>query len=329
MGRYTQDPPFAIQIELSEGCPLRCTFCGLNGIRLPAPQHDYKLMELRTAERVASEMARLGWTARVEFAMHGEPTMNPDAAQIVKTFRDHLPKTHLMMTSNGFGLLGGKGPVEKLNDLFDAGLNVFGFDAYESVKIKDRLLPMLESEGANEERRFEVMYYPEDPEASIHARRPVSARVFVRVKDISVADTGNHSVLNNHCGAGAPPLREPIRARCAKPFRELSVRWDGSVAICCNDWRGVYKINNVRALNLDVLWNHERFTAARKHLLRGDRKNLAPCNVCDAKSYRVGLLPDKMGKKTMSAPTKKDQEIVMRAIKGRPLTAPIKREWEE
>lgn len=26
--------------------------------------------------------------------------------------------------------------------------------------------------------------------------------------------------------------------RCAMPFREMAIRWDGSVALCCDDWRG-------------------------------------------------------------------------------------------
>jgi len=45
----TQDAPFAVQIEPTEGCNLRCPFCGLNGMR--GKDNDFKSMSVETADR--------------------------------------------------------------------------------------------------------------------------------------------------------------------------------------------------------------------------------------------------------------------------------------
>jgi len=330
---YRQDPPFAVQIELSEGCNLYCDFCGLQGIRTKE-EKNFKFMTVATAREIAAQIADAeGWNPRIEFAMHGEPTMNPDMVKIIARFRKRLPKTQLMMTSNGGGLLRPPGVLANLHALFDAGLNVFAFDAYEYVKIKDKVDDAIESVLPESGHiggtfGFDVHRYPDEPEFSPHNRYGHTAHIFIRVKDISVAEAGTHSSLNNHCGSGSPPLKEPLEARCAKPFRELSIRWDGSVAICCNDWRGQYQCGNVVDDGLEAVWHSEEFNAARRFLIRGERGMLSPCDVCDAKSYRVGLLPDKKGKVKLRKPDHTDEETVNRAASKKTLTEVVVRPWE-
>ncbi len=328
---YKQEPPFAVQIELSEGCNLWCDFCGLQGIREQKIK-DFKFMTLANAKYIARQIANCEWNPRIEFAMHGEPTMNPDYIAIVKAFRKRLPRQHIMMTSNGGGLLRPPGVEQSLTELFDAGLNVFAFDAYEYVKIKDKIDPLFwdgdKDELELEHLSFDVHRYPDESEFSPHNRYGHTARKFIRVQDISVAAKGTHSNLNNHCGAGAPALKESLQARCAKPFRELSIRWNGDVAICCNDWRGKYKIGNVVEDGLEAVWHHERFDAARRFLMQGDRSAIDPCRVCDAKSYRVGLLPDKKGLVKMRKPNEGDRKIVVEASAGKAFTTAVIRPWE-
>src|SRR5450631_2938097 len=96
---FRQEAPFAAQIELSEGCQLYCDFCGLQGIRT-IKEKNFKFMSASTAESIASQIELAGWNPRIEFAMHGEPTMNPEYILIVNIFRQYLPKHHIMMTSN-------------------------------------------------------------------------------------------------------------------------------------------------------------------------------------------------------------------------------------
>ncbi len=314
---YIHEPPFAMQVELTEGCNLRCKFCGLNGIR--GQENNFKFMMMDTVHKIIEGIKTYSWNPRIEFAMHGEPSMNPNFLKILAEFRTKLPKrTHLMVTSNGGGFL--KNTTVAIDEAL-AHVNVLALDWYENVQIVPKILEFYK--GKNKPR-----FYPKEPDANPHVRRLPQERDWVIIQDISKADTGTHSTLNNHAGAGAPKNDLGVGKRCAKPFREIAIRWDGSVAICCNDWRGEFKCGNVHTHTLDEIWNGSAMVAARRKLYHGQR-DFGPCHGCDATSYRVGLLPDKKGKVVLPQPTGADLEAIEAALAGGPLTAPVLRPWEE
>jgi radical SAM protein with 4Fe4S-binding SPASM domain len=319
---YRQDPPFASQIELVEGCSARCGFCALNAIR--GKENNYKFMTEDTLRSVMTQMVEAGWNPRVEFAVHGEPSMHPHLVDMVRLARECAPRYQLMITSNGSGLLGKPGPQIMVNQLFEAGLNVLVLDDYEGLGWVPRIREALR------ETTWEQYEYPANRDASPHTRRKLSFRGVIYVEDITKATAGVHSVLNNHSGEGAPPVdadHPSQRQRCAKPFREITVRWDGNVAICCNTFRGHYRCGNIVTDGLDAVWNGPRFDAARRRLMLGKR-DFKPCQGCDALSYRVGLLPDKKGKVIMSKPTVKSNHYIEEALADGPYTAPVVRAWE-
>lgn len=339
-----QNPPYAVQIELTEGCNLRCGFCGLSGIR--GDDNDFRFMDQPTAHAIASGMAKHKWNSRVEFAMHGEPTMNPEITEIISIFREWLPKAKLMITSNGGGLAA-DAPA-RISALFSAGLDTLALDQYQGIslvpKIREQIYKAcgvptgggvytLDRFGHPDGFDIHVHEYPADKEGNPHQRKKTKRLVFIAPIDVST--TGTHATLNNHAGSGAPKDYSADGKRCAKPFRELSVRWDGKVAVCCNDWRGEYVIGSILDMSLDDLWNHIRFRAIRRLLYHGIR-DTGPCHGCNAVSYRPGLLPDAKGKEDMAEPTfealgpawNKEFNAISEALSEGPLTEPVFREWE-
>lgn len=321
---YKQEPPYAVQVELTEGCNLRCGFCALNGIR--GKENNFKFADRAMIKSLFKQMSKLGWNPRVEFAMHGEPTMHPEYHELIKTARQAAPRLQLMMTSNGGGLLKAPGARENIMALFDAGLNVLALDDYEGIRICEKVRSKLADEPIDGVKIYE---YPTDKDGNPHARRSLASKSIILIQDISQATKGTHSNLTNQGGTAAPPDKSMHGKRCAKPFRELSVRWDGNVAICCDDWRGVYKCGNVVTDGLEEVWNGAPFRAARRFLYQGDRAGLNPCKGCNVRSYRTGLLPDKYGKVSLKAPTSADQETARSAMSGDPYTAPVLRAWEK
>lgn len=317
---YKQESPFAVQIELSEGCNLRCAFCGISGIR--TAERTYKFMTVKTASVIASHLAAAGWNSRLEFAMHGEPTMNPKAAEIIAIFRSYLPKASMLMLSNGGGLV--DDPINKIGALFDAGLNTLGLDEYQNVKLVPKILARIGSLISN---TIPVLTYPDDPEGNPHGRVHHRTRRVVHIRPIDLNTNGTHASLNNHAGSGAPLSDAAQGKPCAKPFRELSFRWDGSTAVCCNDWRGQLATGNIHTEGLLGIWHGPVMQAARRKLILGQR-DFGPCKGCDALSYRTGLLPDKMGKEVLPKPSVRDKQILADAAKKKPLSKIVRREWE-
>src|SRR5690606_23816265 len=149
-----------------------------------------------------------------------------------------------------------------MDELLDAGLNAIGLDAYEHVNIVPRVEAMyrqgIPMDVNGWRGKYPIFYYPQQKEHSLHVAKRRVPKSIVIIQDISKANEGNHSSLNSHCGGGMKPP-ELVSGRCAKPFRELAIRWDGNVALCCNDFRGIYKIGNVAEYSLDSLWNHDYF----------------------------------------------------------------------
>lgn len=324
---YKQEPPFAVQIELSEGCNLRCSFCGINGIR--GKERTYKFMTPKTAEAIASQIAEAGWNPRIEFAMHGEPTMNPKAAEIVGIFRKHLPKVSILMLSNGGGLV--DSPYAKIKALFDAGLNTLGLDEYQNVKLVPKIIGALTDDAYHStiagRHSWDFFIYPDQPEGNPHSRQAPSKRRLVHIRPIDANTEGTHATLNNHAGAGAPKSEDGQGKPCAKPFRELSFRWDGNTAVCCNDWRGELATGSIHKEGLLGIWHGKVMDEARRRLIHGQR-DFGPCQGCDATSYRVGLLPDKLGKQVMPKATPAGLKFLREQSSKKPLTKPVKREWE-
>lgn len=324
-----QEPPNAVQIELIEGCNLRCAVCGLNGIR--GKDNDYKAMKPATLKSAIEQMVKLDWNPRIEFAMHGEPSMHPDVPGMISVAREAGPRFQIMMTSNGGGFLRKPGPVENVRAFFEAGGNVLAFDDYENANLVPKIrkaLPLTYDKKwlALDSGFVKVFEYPQNPDGNPHQRGHKRSLVFIQ--DLITASKGTHSHVNNHAGAGGPPNEKGVGKRCAKPFRELSIRWDGSVAGCCNMWRGQFKAGHVVKDGLDEVWNGEAMTALRTALYHGRRDMMVECKGCDALSTRVGLLPDKLGKDTLPKPNKQTVDAIKRAEAGPPLTKPVLRPWE-
>jgi hypothetical protein len=322
-----QEPPNAVQIELAEGCNLRCAVCGLNGIR--GKENDYKFMSKATLFSLITQIVENKWNPRIEFAMHGEPSMHPEYPYMIGIVRKNFPRAHIMMTSNGGGFLRKPGPVENVRAVFEAGLNVLAFDDYVNAKIvpKIRSAYLFAVEGGKVENDVQIFEYPAQAEGNPHGRGKPGLRKLTFIEDLINATKGTHSHVNNHAGAGGPPNELGQGKRCAKPFRELSVRWDGSVAVCCNDWRGIYQCGNVVKDGLDAVWNGREMGAARVKLYHRER-DFGPCKGCDAVSHRVGLLPDKLGKGTLEAPDRGVAADIKYAMSRGPLTTPVLRPWE-
>lgn len=328
MTKYIQEPPFTVQIELVEGCNLMCDFCGINGIRGKAG--NYKFATLETIERTAKQMAAAKWTAMILLAMHGEPSLHPHLVESIAVLRKHLPRTDITLVSNGSGFNRQGRQGELVNAVFKVGLTKLALDDYEHSGYIPKLLTALHEPSNYPTGGLATWFYPKDGlDKSPWRRWPAKRQAIVVMADLQ-KNAKEHiglAQLSNHCGAAGPLTERLNGQRCAKVFREFSVRWDGSISCCCNDWRGEYKVGNVNSVPIDVLWNNQQMQSLRKALYHGQREYGA-CKGCDYRSTRVGLLPDKMGKKSLPKPSTEDVAVMRAATKGAPLTQVVLRPWE-
>src|SRR5690606_13968250 len=67
-------------------------------------------------------------------------------------------------------------------------------------------------------------------------------RTVVLMDDLKVRD-GEHSSrqVKTHAGANMEKsISEPLHRNCGRPFREVTVAWNGDITLCCDDWRKEY-----------------------------------------------------------------------------------------
>lgn len=318
---YKQQPPYTIQIEPTEGCNLGCSFCGLQGMKHNG-KTPWKFMTVETAQEIARKVAKEKWTAKFIFAMHGEPTLNKNLFDIIAVFRKALPNNIFHIISNGCGFVhtAGMTPTDFCCKLFDAGINHILLDNYSPQGDWSKVV-------ADVGGTFPVLYLGQDKTPMFRSDKGRDIIVLPSIETTKISFVRN---LKNHCGAAFPLDNSFNNRRCAVPFRELSFRYDGSVAICCDDFRGQYFVGNIRDYkSVEELWNNERFQAARVMLYNAQR-SFSPCKGCTSVSMRVGLLPDKLGKDTLE-PVSEEIDLFTQAIgkEGYLAQTIVKRPWEE
>lgn len=312
--------PNTVQIELVQGCGRHCKFCGTNGF-----ERKLHFIDKKVLKRECELIAESGYNPRVLLAGHGENSMHPHFYECIKLMRKLLPGHWIQILTNGYLV---NKDLNAIRRMFEAGLNDVTLDEYSDSKFNDKEIKELLDEYEKETGVY-VEFVRMKKGVPLYApKRPNRHRLLI-IPAIDESEITVSRKLTNHCGAGMPPSDKYIDRKCTRIFREMSFRWDGWVAMCCQDFRGQYPVVNCMDPEVkcfDDMWRHDRYEAARR-ILYHDHRTFFPCNVCDHIPMREGLLPDHLGKQTMEEPTKKDYAIVTE--KHEPLTVLKPRKWEK
>lgn len=322
---YQQHPPYMIEIEPVEGCNLGCSFCGLRGIREKGNGKPWNLMTVEDAKMIAKKIKQAGWNSRICFCGHGEPTINPDLLEIIKEFRKQLPKHKFQLISNGYGFKHG---IFKIKDFLQS---------LEEISFNDVVLDVYSDNGdwttINDVcNKYDIKIIGRDGEKFNYDGKGMRVALYPLSVDEKVKIL---RIMDNHCGAAYPPdySEKVVNKRCEKPFRYLFIRWNSLVCLCCDDFRGQYRIGNVADFeDINDLWNSPAFQAVRIMLYSDEHRKLPPCNGCNYHSIRPGLLPDPSGRDKNVMPQKLTKEVISILKENyhkEGSTQIVKRKWEK
>lgn len=87
-------------------------------------------------------------------------------------------------------------------------------------------------------------------------------------------------------------LAEDDFGHCHYPVDTLNVLVDGSVILCCNDWKHELRFGNLHASSIREVWNSPGLVKFREAAVRGDLRKFAICKGCDypiRSSRRIAL----------------------------------------
>jgi len=246
---------------------------------------------------IIEQLTITGWTNKIECTGHGEPLLNKNHVKYFRKLRQAFPKSYIFTTSNGGPLL--KDPTKRIDRILKY-VNVIALDNYEHSGFVPKILKKYKG-------KYKVFVYPEMP---TYTKPSTKDHYVVVYPDISKAQIKERCLSNTACNAG-PPNYKYAKKTCHRPFRELNIANDGMVLLCCYDWVHEHAIVNIHDMPLENIWQHRKFKAARR-ILHHEGRNFTICYGCDNRLYRIGLLPDRMGKFTLHKPSFLDWKTIDR-----------------
>ena len=133
------DTPFSVHIDICSLCNFKCTFCFQNDKKgMKESGVSWGMMEVDTFKKCVDDLKKFPQRIKkIKIGNHGEPTMHPHVAELVKYARDADVADVVEMFTNGSRL-----EPELNQKLVDAGLqrmniSVEGLTAESYKKIAD------------------------------------------------------------------------------------------------------------------------------------------------------------------------------------------------
>ena len=210
-----------VNLEASYHCNRKCDYCPVANSQRSSTQ---KTMAENLIEKIASELSLINYENRVSFNLYNEPLADPDLEEKIKVFRKKLPYSWLMLNSNGDYLT-----VERLSRLSDAGLN--------SLVVTLHPKPFATETGEKRTKRISKLLKKceIESEAIDLSNGQITLNKFGIFIKVQWPNWREHGL--DRGGAVKKLSTIEIRtAPCAKPFREFTIYYDGTIQPCCESF---------------------------------------------------------------------------------------------
>ena len=285
--------PYSVKIELARGCTRRCPFCTLSTINWKDDAWQFIKVEL--FEEICADLATWCPKVRIEMDERGEPSFHPKLLELFSIARKHLPKAQLCMISNGDMIDKKKDKKvykQWVQSMFDNGLNVLIFDCYETERLElmKKVIPQAIIYG-NDKSQTSPWTYTSPKRRDIYLlpgflfNQDITRKIRNQGGNVDVIKSAVEGFVQH---SSVEAMADKM---CTRPFRELVIHSDGTIPLCCDDWRqegkvGVYG-KDIRSLK--KAW-YTSLNKYRKNLINHDRTKQSPCKNCNTPNgFRSGL----------------------------------------
>ena len=278
VGKYSRLPGFPriIDLEPTNACNFRCLMC-------PTGNHAMtRATGMMTDEVHGRIVEQCPEGTGIRYIGWGEPTLNACLPEFIWEASKRGLLTHI--NTNG-------SDARRLADCIDAGLTSLKFSfqgvdraSYAEMRNTDYfdgLIEAVQTIHALPERPFIQVSTTTtyETEAQVAAFRAL----FEPICDlVTVGKT-----IFKHLDLNAARLRPEERERlerlavfepaalvhpnpCPEVYDKLTIQWDGSVRVCCNDYDGVTDLGNVLSQPLAEIWRDKTIEDYRKRLAGGE-----------------------------------------------------------
>jgi len=235
-----------IEIETINRCNGNCSFCPINKREDPRPK---VIMTWEMFEGIIEQLKELNYSGRLALFSNNEPLLDERIIEWNVYARNQLPNARIHMFTNGTLLT-----LDKFKALVQV-LDELIIDNYQQeLKL---IKPCQEI----------VKYCDRHPEL---------------IEKVTIVLRKPDEILTTR--GGTAPNKKNIKEygddRCVLPSKQMIIRPDGKISLCCNDPLGKYTLGDLSKERLIEIWNGDKFKAVRKALYKG-RGNWGQCKYCD------------------------------------------------
>ena len=235
-----------ISIETINRCNGVCPFCPVNAQQVQRP---YSKMSKVLFEKLISELVEIKYAGMLRLFCNNEPFLDERIIDFSRHAKERLPGAVIEIITNGTVL-----SLENFKSILPY-VDIMIINNYNDKKELNASIGIL------------YEYCCNNPET---------------LKKVEFAMRLQNEVLSNR-GGQAPNNKTPrrVKTKCILPFREIVVRPDGKISLCCNDALGRYSLGDANEHSLHEIWHSESFEIIRNEMKTNGRKYLLLCQNCD------------------------------------------------
>jgi len=264
--------PEIVQIEATNICNARCTFCPRDDMKRPQGIMDWDLYR-----KTVDECAALG-IGHLRMHNYGEAFVDrrlPEKIAYAKAAG--IPEVGVITNGSLLGPDVARAVVEAGLDAINISLDAAGKATFESTRIGltyDKVI-------ANVEGLVRIR-------GELGRKRPKLILSFVRQDNSTeeqafidhwsaVADKIHITELHNW--AGTLKRRADVNVPCYRQWLTFTVLWDGRVSLCCADLDGHVVLGDLNSQTIADIWNSDAYRRVRREHLESGGPDI--CRNCD------------------------------------------------
>ena len=264
--------PEIVQIEATNICNAKCTFC---------PRDDMTrrqgIMDWALYQKIVDECAALG-IGHVRMHNYGEAFVDKKLPEKI-AYAKSKGIREVGVITNG-SLLGpevARAVVSAGLDAINVSLDAAGKETFESTRIGlkyDRVIANVE--GLVRIRRELGRTRPKLILSFVRQDNSAEEQAFI---DHWSAVADKIHVTNLHNWAGTLKRRGDVNFPCYRQWLTFTALWDGRVSLCCADLDGRVVLGDLNTQSIAEIWNGEPYRLVRREQLESGGP--AICRHCD------------------------------------------------
>ncbi|TAM37179.1 radical SAM protein [bacterium] len=286
------DFPLFIDIEVTNACNLRCSFCATT--YLDASKRK-QFIPAKFVRKILDEGKHNGLYG-VKFNDRGEPLLHPELTQFVR-YAKKCGLIDVYFNTNGMLLseAKAKGLINSGLDRISISIEGFRKDFYERYRIKAKFETLLRNVrnlwALRQKRgltkpliRIQSVLLPEiskDMDGYLSGYKKFWGPY---ADEISVIEYKKEISLQQH----AKPLIYPWA--CHQLWQRVVVWCDGTILPCNEDYRGLLDLGNISTTSIKEAWNSKALIELRAVHMAGKSHTITACRGCYLRETQIDKL---------------------------------------